>query len=129
MERYQRVYLKDIQSIITREKPGERSTLKIAALLTALVSLAIVFLLPSASLWLALFVPLSIVSLGAFLSEMLNGDQCECYVTTAINTYQLRPLHDLKVARRVQEQLRPLILAAQADLINAPAEPSAATLI
>ena len=58
---------------------------------------------------------------GVFAWNHLLGPGCMTYVVTGVQTAKLPSLVRLKQARRVLDRVRPLIEAAQADLVVAPA--------
>ena len=60
-----------------------------------------------------------------FIWNLLLGPGCRVYVITAVQTTRLEPLARERKARRVLAELRPVIQAAQKDLVRVPPLPTA----
>jgi len=115
-ESYRRFFFCDIQSVVIRATTRRQTTTVVLLLLAFLNLLPLVVLAgPDADTstmpWLAcgsaIWVALAVVNL-------LRGPTCETRIRTAVQDEVVPPLGRLETARRVVEQLRPHILAAQA---------------
>ena len=139
-EQYRRFYFRDIQAIILRKNSRFLvGNIILGASLGLLLAIAAAFLPSSfangASSWNRLLNEpaefIGVMLLGSFavlivilwLVHLLRGGTCICHIQTAVQTEELPSLYRIARARRVLEQLRPLILQAQTQ---APQESSGA---
>ncbi len=139
-EQYRRFYFRDIQAIILRKNSRFLvGNILLGASLGLLLAIAAAFL-PSSfangdSSWnrllnepaefigVMLLVGFAILIAVLWLVHLLRGGTCICHIQTAVQTEELPSLYRVVRARRVLEQLRPLILQAQTQ---APQESSGA---
>lgn len=119
-ETYKRFYFRDIQTISLMESKRRvvwnwtlavPTTLCLALLLADLVSRA--YWEHGMTLVYAIF---SFVFGVPFLINIFWGPTCICHLRTAVQIEELPSLNRLRRARRVLEQIRPLIIAAQGEL-------------
>jgi hypothetical protein len=109
-ERYSRFYYRDIQAIFVRPTAEALAT-RAAFGALALASLMLGFV---ASTEVAIFAWVAAALLGfVVLVDFLRGPSCQCFITTPAQTERLASLVRLRMARKVFDQIRPLIENAQ----------------
>lgn len=124
-ESYRRFFFRDIQSIVIRATTRRQTTTIVLLLLAFLNLLPLVVLAgPDADTspvpWLACG---TVVWVALAVVNLLRGPTCETRIRTAVQDDVVPPLGRLDTARRVVEQLRPRILAAQAAAVEPAATP------
>lgn len=118
-ESYRRFFLRDIRSITRRPTPRRRN------LATALLALTLISLLPLLFLVasdpdmraLSVFAGVSLLWIALLVVNVARGPSCETRFSTMAHDDIVAPLSRTRTARRVVAQLRPLILAAQAEAV------------
>lgn len=118
-ESYKRFYFRDIQAIIIR-KNSARMIRSFALGGLALLFLVIVLAVSSTDApafgTLAVFLSLATLSILGVIINSLLGPTCACQIRTAVQTESL-PLIRTRRAQKFLERIRPLIAAAQGQLM------------
>lgn len=114
-EKYQRFLLRDIKGFLITPSRSARYAVSITGGITLLLGLigAGQWGKSSAAVWLTFAMIGLIVTLGLLLSART----CRVRVITGVQTAEWFPLNRLRKTRRVLATLRPLIEAAQSDLV------------
>ena len=117
-ERYRRFYLREIQSILLRQKRGfTTGRLVIEGLLMA-------FALAAAVIYWRSFPAFSIFAVAlvaGFILMKSRGPTCVCHISTDVDTVHIPSLYRVNSAERVLAELAPLIYASQTQ--PPPSEP------
>ena len=119
-ESYKRFYFRDIQSIVFQRTAQWKVINWVFGSMTALAAVAWLFefksgfssnegLIVLGCLW-------TIVSVVPLFFNLLGGPTCECQVRTAVQVERIPSLKRLRNARKVLNQIKPLIDAAQGQL-------------
>lgn len=113
-ETYKRLYFKDIQAIILQENNRFVVSTVVHGLLILLFAVLIVrSQAPPAQFFLGLILALFFYHL---VKNFTNGQTCDCYIRTAVQTQKLGTLTRFKSARKVLDRVLPKIEAAQGKL-------------
>ncbi len=121
-ENYKRFYYRDIQAI-TFQKTS------LGKILNGIwIFLAAAFALPTFDMnsggaivmWIIAGIFLLLLALNLFA-----GPTSSCYIRTAVQTERLPSLKRIKATRKMLDRIKPLIFAAQGELIRQPSSPSA----
>ncbi len=138
-ERYKRFYFRDIQAIILRKNSRFLvGNIILGASLGLLLAIAAAFLpnslangdsswnrllnVPAEFIGVMFLVGFAILIAVLWLVHLLRGGTCICHIQTAVQTEELPSLYRIARARRVLEQLRPLILQAQTQVSQESAD-------
>ncbi len=124
-EEYRRIQFRDIQGFFTTASERRGSWALFWGIWAGVSGLVMAsgFIMESAPVVSGVFCGIGVVAL---LWNHLLGPGCVVYVVTRVQTQPLPSLVRIKKARKVLARLAPLIAAAQANLVAAPASaPSA----
>jgi hypothetical protein len=110
-ETYKRFYFRDIQIFVVQKT--QRATV-VNIVLTILLVMILAPALVAQAIGLKIFLFLLAGIFGLFLLvNLMQGQTCQCFLRTAVQTEQLPPLDRVRRAQKVFARLRPLIAAAQ----------------
>lgn len=116
-ESYRRFFFRDIRSITIRPTRRRESASSALLALAAVNLLPLLFLTASEPLTreISVFAGGSLVWIALIVANVLRGPSCETRFSTMAHDDIVAPLSRTGTARRVVAQLRPRILAAQAE--------------
>jgi hypothetical protein len=118
-ERYKRFYFADIQCFTMRRTSRWLWMAILWSLLVALLLLPVTMTEGGEPLrW--SFAGVAAVFLGLLIAHLAFGPTCSVWVRTAVQTERLPSLGRVRTARRVLDQLHPLIESAQSSLAVPP---------
>ena len=116
-ESYRRFYFKDIRAMIVgKSVRGVVYNTALPLIALSIGSFVFTGTVPAVivgGIWLGIFFLILLVNL-------IKGPTSNCYIVTAVQTYRIASLGRLFKARKVIEQITPLIQAAQADRPDRP---------
>lgn len=109
-EEYKRFYFRDIQAVIIhRTKTWRNLNIGLAILAVVLVSAGGA----ADEGWQYFFYLVTAFVLLFFLTNLLLGPTCECFIQTAVQKVKLTPLTRVRKARKMLDNLAPLVKKAQ----------------
>jgi hypothetical protein len=118
-ERYQRVWLRDIQGLFVRPSREARWVIWISLPLIPLFVGAATFVEGGEPFWVIVGLAVMVLLYGLFFSR-----NCHFHVLTAVQRMEWSNIARRRQARKLMARLEPLILEAQRAEVTASAEPA-----